>query len=150
MDKEDQIQEILENSHRLKHLALAERKTGSLLLSRAQLELLHLLFFHEKLSVKQAADYLGVSLSAISQLADPLKNDGFIAREQDQKDRRIVYLSLSIKGKESVKNLRDDLVSGMRAMIGTLSNEDIGKLNAIYKKMVANATRLKNQKERQE
>lgn len=146
MSKEDQIQEILENSSRLKHLALAGHRAGESPLSKAQLELIHLLFFHEKLSVKQAADYLGVSLSAISQLVDPLKNDGFIVREQDEKDRRIAYLSLSPKGKNTVSNLRSNFASGMRAMIATLDDKEISALNAIYKKMVANAIELKNRK----
>jgi DNA-binding MarR family transcriptional regulator len=150
MNREDFVQEIIENSGRLKRLALADRaRLNDLQLSQAQLEFIHLLFFHEPASFKQAAGLLGVSTSAVSQLADSLQAEGYIKRHSDPKDRRVIYMSLSQKGKEAIKNLRHNLTGGLRATLETLDDREIATLSRLYKKMVeAAASNLSNQKER--
>lgn len=142
MNREEHIQKIIENSGRLKHLALVDRsKLGALQLSRAQLELVHLIFFHERISVNQAAKHLSVSLSAVSQLADSLQSDGYISRQNDEKDRRIIYMSVTPKGKKVIKSLKKNLTSGFRAIMETLDDSELASLNKIYNKMVANAAK---------
>lgn len=139
--REQLIQEIMEDSSRLKQLALADRsRLGALQLSKAQLELIHLLYFHDKITVKQTAGHLSVSVSAVSQLTDPLYAEGYLRRQNDPKDRRIIYLSLTPKGRKVIKNLRHSLRSGFRAIMETLDQRDLATLNRIYKKLVANAT----------
>lgn len=141
MSREDYIQAIMESSSRLKRLALADRsKLDDLKLSRAQLELIHLLFFHEQLGVKEAAGLIGVSNSAVSQLADSLASEGYLTREAGPEDRRQIRLSLTMKGKNVIKTLRKNLGSGFRATLDTLSDQEIATLSKLYKKMVDNAT----------
>lgn len=140
MDRAEVIQEIIEDLGQLKHLALADRtKLGALQLSKAQLELLYALSFHEKISVKQAAQRLSVSLSAVSQLADPLLSEGYITRQNDLTDRRIVHLSLTPKGKRIIKDLKKNIASGLRRIMETLDQRDLDNLNKVFKKLVANA-----------
>lgn len=140
MSREKHIQEIIESSNRIKQLALSDQsKLGALQLSEAQLGLVYLLFFHQKMSVKQAAKHLSVSLSAISQLGDSLQADGYVARAHDPNDRRIVYMSLTPKGHKIVRSLKKSLTSGRRALMETLNDQDLASLNKIYKKMAENA-----------
>jgi DNA-binding MarR family transcriptional regulator len=143
MSREDYIQEIIESSSRLKRLALTDRsKLGDLNLSRAQLELIHLLFFHEQLGVKEAASLIGVSTSAVSQLADSLAAEFYVSREAGPEDRRQIRLSLTSRGKNVIKTLRKNLSSGFRATLDTLDDKEIETLSKIYKKMVDNSSKL--------
>lgn len=140
MNREDLIQEIIESSGQLKKLALADRaKLEDLQLSRAQLELIHVLHSHESVNVKQAAEILGVSTSAVSQIADSLLAEGYAERQNDVRDRRVIYLSLTPKGRAAIRSLRSHLTSGFRAALKTLSDEELAQLGRIYKKLVAGA-----------
>lgn len=142
MSREAYIQEIIESSGRLKRLALFDRsKLDDFNLSRAQLELIHLLFFHEQLGVKEAADLIGVSTSAVSQLADSLASEGYLNREAGFSDRRQIRLSLTGRGKNVIKTLRKNFSSGFRATLDTLDDKELVFLSKIYKKMVANASK---------
>lgn len=136
MNRSDHIQEIIENSSRLKRMALSDRSVlGDLQLSRAQLELIHLLYVHESIGSKKAANLLGVSTSAVSQLADSLLAEDYISRTPDPKDRRLVYMSLTAKGRRAIKKLRKTLTSGFRAALESLSDDELKTLSRIYKKL---------------
>lgn len=141
MNREDCIQEIIEYSGRLKKLALSDRaKLEDLQLSRAQLELVHVLHSHESVNVKQAANILGVSTSAVSQIADSLLAEGYAARQGDPNDRRVIYLSLTPKGQAAIRNLRNIMHSGFRAALKSLSDDELKQFSRIYKKLVDSAS----------
>ncbi|HVX58913.1 MAG TPA: MarR family transcriptional regulator [Candidatus Saccharimonadales bacterium] len=137
MNREDCIQEIIEYSGRLKKLAMADRAMlENLQLSRAQLELVFVLFSHDSVNVKHAAEITGVSTSAISQVADSLLAEGYIARTDDPNDRRVTYLTLTAKGRSAIKSLRNHFSSGFRAALGSLSDDELLQFSKIYKKLV--------------
>jgi DNA-binding MarR family transcriptional regulator len=134
MNREQQIQSIIEN------LAQFQRPTLSaawkyLGLSHAQIGMLHLLFHHAQASVKETADYLGVTKSAVTQLADPLVAKGFVTRQNDSKDRRIVRMSLTPEGVRELKSLAKHKFDGVRAAIDNLNDKDLEQLYKLYRKM---------------
>src|SRR5665213_814565 len=104
MDREKQIQAVVENLAKCQRPALGAgwKKLG---LSHAQMGMLYLLFYHQEASVKQAADFLGITKSAVSQLADPLVAKEYVSRRNDPKDRRIVRLSLTADGSQVLRKL---------------------------------------------
>jgi len=137
MNREQQIQTIIEN------LAQFQRSTLSaawkyLGLSHAQIGMLYLLFYHDQASVKETSDYLGVTKSAVTQLADPLVAKGFVARHSDPKDRRIVRMSLTTEGAREFKSLSKHKFDGVRAAIDKLNDKDLERLYKLYQKMAQN------------
>jgi DNA-binding MarR family transcriptional regulator len=136
MSREDLIQEIVENMARCQRPGNFSgwQKIG---ISHAQVGLLFMLSYHQKLQSKQVAHYLGVSKSAVSQLIDPLLDKQLIKREPDPQDRRIVCLSLSNKGRAVVKNLASQKFAGFRSRLAKLSTSELNQLAGLSRKLSA-------------
>jgi DNA-binding MarR family transcriptional regulator len=137
MKREEQIQSIIENLARCQRPALgaAWKYLG---LSHAQVGMLHLLYHHNLASVKETADYLGVTKSAVTQLADPLVEKGLVARRSDADDRRIVRMSLTQPGAQELKKLAKFKFDGLRAAIESLDDKEIESLRRLVRKAAGN------------
>ncbi len=137
MDREEQIQYIVESLAKCQRPALSAG-WKDLGLSHAQMGMLYLLFYHQAASVKDTADYLGITKSAVSQLADPLVAKDLVSRKNDPKDRRIVRLSLTAGGSQVLKKLAKHKFAGIRSAIDSLSDEDVRQLYRLHQKMIKN------------
>jgi DNA-binding MarR family transcriptional regulator len=137
MNREERVQSIIEDLAKFQRPALsaAWKYLG---LSHAQIGMLYLLFYHDQASVKETADYLGVTKSAVTQLADPLVAKGFVTRQNDSKDRRIVRLSLTTEGARELKSLAKHKFDGVRAATDKLSDKDLEQLHKLFQKMAQN------------
>jgi DNA-binding MarR family transcriptional regulator len=137
MDREEQIQSIVESLAKCQRPALSAgwKELG---LSHAQMGMLYLLFYHDNASVKQAADFLGISKSAVTQLADPLVDKGLVIRANDLGDRRIVRLGLTAAGSSVLKKLSKYKFAGIRSAINGLSDAEVKQLYGLYQKMSKN------------
>lgn len=134
MEKEQLIQSVIENMAKCQRPAIKYgwKEIG---LSHAQMGMLYLLHYHPEASVKEAADFLGISKSAATQLLDPLADKGLIERQNDPSDRRIVRLSLTGKGGQALKKMAKHKYAGLRSAMEALSQEELRQLNHLYKKM---------------
>jgi DNA-binding MarR family transcriptional regulator len=137
MDREERIQSIVESLAKCQRPALSAG-WKDLGLSHAQMGMLYLLFYHDSASVKQAADFLGISKSAVSQLADPLVDKDLVRRKNDAKDRRIVRLSLTSAGSQALKKLSKYKFAGIRSAIDSLNDKDVERLYRLHQKMTQN------------
>jgi DNA-binding MarR family transcriptional regulator len=145
MDREQRIQSIIENLAKCQRPALsAVRKASGL--SHAQLGMLYLLFYHKQASVKETADYLGVTKSAVTQLADPLADKGFVVRQNDQEDRRIVRMSLTAAGAQELKKLAKHKFDGIRSAIDSLDDREIERLQALLQKATLGVSAVQTDK----
>jgi DNA-binding MarR family transcriptional regulator len=137
MTREERIQSIIENLAKFQRPALgaAWKYLG---LSHAQIGMLYLLCYHDQASVKETADYLGVTKSAVTQLADPLVSKGYVSRQNDQEDRRIVRLSLTAEGRQELKLLSNHKFDSIRSDIDRLSDKDLEQLYKLHQKMARN------------
>lgn len=136
MDREELVQGIIENLAKCQRPAM---KAGwkQLGLSHAQMSMLYLIYYHKKSSVKEAADFLGITKSAITQLMDPLVDKGLVSRTPDPKDRRIVRLSLTAKGSHLLSKLAKFKFAGLRTALENLSDQELNQLDKLHKKMTA-------------
>lgn len=136
MDKEALIQDVVESLARCQRPSIKAgwKKLG---LSHAQLGMLYMLFYHKESSPKDLSEFLGVSKSAVTQLLDPLVDKGLVRRQNDPKDRRIVRLSLTPKGSQTLKKLSHYKYAGLRAALETLNGKELTELKRICKKMAA-------------
>jgi DNA-binding MarR family transcriptional regulator len=140
MNREKQIQSIVESLAKCQRPALGAgwKQLG---LSHAQMGMLYLLFYHREASVKQAADFLGISKSAVTQLADPLVAKELVSRRNDPNDRRIVRLSLTANGSQVLKKLAKYKFAGIRSAIDSLEDKDIKQLYSLHQKMAENMSK---------
>lgn len=110
-------------------------------ISVAQMGLLFMI--HEKQSVisKDLAKHMHISRSAIAQLLDGLAELGYIERSEDTKDRRIVHLSLSKKGKSVLKRLEKRRRAIFDELVCELSEDELRAGIAIQEAMLRQLTK---------
>lgn len=69
-------------------------------LTEGQLHVLELLSYREKMKPSDFIEYLTTTPAAITTLLDRMEKGGLIIRERDEKDRRIVWVKRTPKGKQ--------------------------------------------------
>lgn len=87
-------------------------------------------------TVSEMAEYMGVSLSAITSMADRLVKTGYVSRKRSEHDRRLVWLELTDTGREVMEETtsrRREIINGL---LGRLPEEDLESLYVIYHKVL--------------
>lgn len=87
-------------------------------------------------TVSEMAEYMGVSLSAITSMADRLVKTGYVSRKRSEHDRRLVWLELTDTGREVMEETtsrRREIINGF---LGRLPEEDLESLYVIYHKVL--------------
>ena len=87
--------------HRSFHAFIRHNRESDLSLS--QVNALFRLYHHGPGSVNDLANYLGITMAAVSQLLDPLIGTGLVLRSENPKDRRMKLIALTEKGKDVVE-----------------------------------------------
>ncbi|AGL03798.1 MarR family winged helix-turn-helix transcriptional regulator [Desulfoscipio gibsoniae] len=88
-------------------------------------------------TVSNVADDLNVSLSAVTAQVDRLCKTGMVARSRSEKDRRVVWLTLTNAGQEVVDVCEDVRLRVMQRYLGHLDERDLLHIISIYEKIIA-------------
>jgi DNA-binding MarR family transcriptional regulator len=138
MKKDLLIQQIIEELARCQKAGATSSVWRKIGISHAQVGMLFITLHHKNANVKQISEHLGVTKSAVTQLLDPLVNNGFIKRQNDARDRRIVRMSLTKKGEQTLKEVNTNKFANLRNALKTLSEEEIAQLARLHKKAIDN------------
>ncbi|MEL7607541.1 MarR family winged helix-turn-helix transcriptional regulator [Sedimentibacter saalensis] len=89
-------------------------------ITRIQWIALYYVKTNKRISQRELSNLMNVKDSSAGRLIDRLERDGFIERERDNSDRRVVYIQLSEAGDKLISDLmpigikfNEDLVSGI-------------------------------------
>ncbi|MHB8692292.1 MAG: MarR family winged helix-turn-helix transcriptional regulator [Solirubrobacteraceae bacterium] len=98
---------------------------GQLELSLSQIKLLHHLE-HAKapITLKDAAEFVRVSLPAASRLVDDLVRRGLVARAEDSEDRRMKRLTSTEAGLAATRRLNAARLNGLKQFAQTLNDTE--------------------------
>lgn len=88
------------------------------------------------LSMRDLRENTLVTKQAITGLVDRLNRAGYVETYKDSKDRRITRVQVTIKGKETLKVIRPQRVSGNKEAFSVLNDEEISQLATILPKLV--------------
>ena len=69
--------------------------------------------------------------SDITRLLDRLENRGLVARERDEKDRRIVISRITEEGLDTLAQLDEPVRQGIKGVLGHLGEDLLEQLNAL-------------------
>ncbi len=72
-------------------------------LTEGQLNVLELMLAHQPMKPSDLLQHLSTTPAAITTLLDRMERNGLIVRTRDNHDRRIVWVSVSLKGEEEAK-----------------------------------------------
>ena len=83
---------------------------------------LFLISDNKRLSMTELHKLTGFEKGSLTTVVDQLIQKGLVSRVGDEKDRRMVYVSLTVLGKKHVVILRKDIANFMQLRLEKLSN----------------------------
>ncbi|WP_342551628.1 MarR family winged helix-turn-helix transcriptional regulator [Paenibacillus sp. FSL R7-0652] len=106
-------------------------------LTEAQLAVLEVLEDHDKMKPSDLIPFLATTPAAVTMLLDRMEKNGLICRDRDDQDRRIVWVSLSDKGRMETKRgvaIRNEFMNSVLSNI-SMHNQQLlvyllGKITA--------------------
>lgn len=112
-------------------------------LSLPQYHLLEALADEQALAVGALAEAAGVTAPTATRMFDGLVRDGFVERRHSETDRRVVLVSLTAKGRTSVRQARTLLHAWRQRMFDGLTPEEraegarfLTRLNALLEEQM--------------
>lgn len=105
----------------------------------------HILFLLERKGpqkMSELAETLHLTPGAVTTASDRLIDHSYIARISDAADRRVSRLELTQKGKEKLNELQNQGRKIMKSVFKDISNEDLGKMNDIFKQATINIEKI--------
>jgi len=97
-----------------------------------QLWALNTISKNERMSLSDLSERMYLHRSTITGLMDRLEKKGYVARNRDRVDRRVIYVQLTTEGKRLVKRAPNPIQG---KMIYGLRNLEKRKLNLIYESL---------------
>ncbi|ASJ52721.1 MarR family transcriptional regulator [Brevibacillus formosus] len=131
-DTLERLQEAFRTIMRSMGTQLAEPVSG---LTGPQFYILHQLELKEKCTVGELAESMGVKPSAITAMVDRLDKHGFVARDRDEEDRRVVYISLRDSGKKILQVAKQNRREQLNKMFSHLSEDELQQFVSIFEKL---------------
>lgn len=135
--REQLIEEILHNFHAIRNII----KTRALNLghqnhiTHSQWFVLIIIEHFKKRSIKDVAEAMEMSSSASTQLVDALVKSGYVTRQEDPEDRRLVQLELSPKGKQHIAATKKKRINEMTDIFDLLTNKELEEFVRLHKKV---------------
>lgn len=86
-------------------------------------------------TVSEIAEFMEVQPSAITAILDRMYKSGFIVRERNEIDRRVVVVKITEKGEEAFIKSKRKRLNVMTHYLSHLEKEDLDTLLSIYEKM---------------
>jgi DNA-binding MarR family transcriptional regulator len=106
-------------------------------LANGQIFVLMMLFKQEICKASDIASQLGVTSGAVTGLTDKLVNLGLMKRIRSEEDRRVVHFSLTEKGIETAKAIRQERLEKLVSLFTKLEHEDLEKMLDVFTKLNA-------------
>jgi DNA-binding MarR family transcriptional regulator len=100
-------------------------------LSNARFEMLHAVFHSGAQPMKVIAEYLGVTPRSVTDMADALVAEGYLARSLDPADRRVVRLELTELGMSVMATERRKRIAEAAVRFERLTDKERIELAAI-------------------
>jgi DNA-binding MarR family transcriptional regulator len=105
-----------------------------------------LLFILDKVGrspMSELGKFLLVSKPNITFLVDRLVEDGLVKRVPDESDRRVIYVHLTDKGKQSVQSKKEQALAMIAEKLSTLDDLDLNDLSKSLDKVIAVLSKLR-------
>ncbi|WP_227936400.1 MarR family winged helix-turn-helix transcriptional regulator [Alkalihalobacillus deserti] len=105
-------------------IAIMQSKEDSVL-PKGQMFLLFKINRSEKMKTTDISQFFGITPGAATSIADKLEQLEFIQRHRAEKDRRVVYITLTEKGKEFVNKKKEEFKNRFTELLGDFPKGEI-------------------------
>jgi DNA-binding MarR family transcriptional regulator len=137
--REDLIQTLVERMMSLRRMVRHPAPPpGEPPLSPPQANILFNIAHHPKgLSVKELAEFTGVTPGAITQFVDTLVQKGLVAREGDLEDRRVVRLKVTKLAIDQFERFRKEHLASFTTLFEVLNDDEMKQLITLFDKIAS-------------
>ncbi|MFC4425876.1 MarR family winged helix-turn-helix transcriptional regulator [Deinococcus navajonensis] len=104
-------------------------------LTISQFGVMEALYHLGPLSQRALADKILRSSGNLTMVIDNLERDGLVRRERDERDRRVMKVSLTSEGQTMIERVLPRHVAGIRDIFSVLSPEETALLTALTRKL---------------
>lgn len=101
-----------------------------------QMELLEFLASRGPVKMSDLAAELGISLGAVTALADRMARAGMIERQRSTSDRRVILLVLTDHGQRVLEQIAQARNTVMKKYFGKLTAGELSQMEALCRKML--------------
>jgi len=104
-------------------------------LSASQFSAMKVLRIHGKLAQRDIAKYILKSGGNITALVDNLEGEGYVVRDRDTADRRVIYVSLTPEGEKLFDRLYPGHLERIREAMHGLTDDECQQLSMLLQKV---------------
>jgi DNA-binding MarR family transcriptional regulator len=135
--REDLLQTLVQRMMSImRHVRHPAPPPGELPLSPPQLNLLFTIAHKPKgVSVKELAEFTGVTPGAITQFVDVLVEKGLVMRQGDTVDRRVVWLKLTPLAVSQFEKFRQEQLTSFSRVFEALTEDEIKQILTLMEKI---------------
>lgn len=126
--KIDQIAENLLSIHPLLFKSISKPLRNQTSITPGGMYILGTLKRHGTLSMTDIGKYLSMPKPHVTVIVDKLIEEGFVERQSDPKDRRIVNILLTEKGSENFESIKLAISENLKFRLSELTDEQLGIL----------------------
>jgi len=128
----ERLQEAVRSTMRVLGPQLSEPVFG---LTGSQFYILHQLDQKGNCTVGELADSMAVKPSAITAMIDRLDKHGFVVRDRDENDRRVVHIRLTAAGIETLKRVKKYRMGILQHYLSHLTAEELESMIHVFEKL---------------
>ncbi|GGE39531.1 MarR family transcriptional regulator [Pullulanibacillus camelliae] len=112
------------------------RQKWNFYLSSPQIQLIESLDSDGPKTMSHAATELGISVGAMTALADRMVRSGIIERQRSADDRRVIHLVITDKGRDLIKDISISRSTVLEKYFGKLTPEEAKEMIRLCSKML--------------
>ena len=101
-----------------------------------QFKVLYILDNDGPQKVSQLAHALSISSAAVTGITDQLLTEGYVTKERCEQDRRVVFITLTDKGRTTVKEINNFQEVSLLSYFEMLEDDDVHHLKRILGKLL--------------
>ena len=109
-------------------------------LSWTAFKLLYNLWIWGKMDARKLSESMGVTVATVSSVTNTLERKELCYREINKQDRRLVFVSLTDKGKQLIEELYPKFNQGEAEIVAGLSEEEQEVLTRLLRRIIRNMT----------
>ena len=119
------------------HKQLFKQECGITGVQAAQYRLLGMLMKEGSLSMSALGTRLYISKPYMTSLVDALIKDGFVERQSDLKDRRVINITVTAKGRDQLENVKCLYKNNVKHILSGLNTQDLEVLCSSAEKVAS-------------
>ncbi|SKA93938.1 DNA-binding transcriptional regulator, MarR family [Caloramator quimbayensis] len=107
--------------------------------TRVQWTAMYYLLKYNRMSQRELSEKMDIKESSMVRLIDRLEKDNYVSRSRDAKDKRVVYIELTEKGKDKITELLPEGERMSRIARAGIEDKDLEVFERVLRKFIENA-----------